>query len=176
MWTRSFAGGKHSRVRAPYRNRRAERSMTSRRRTVTDDNNPKKLDPTGVGYRNPPKQSRFRKGVSGNPKGRPKGAFNLATVLWRTLQERVVVNENGVRRTVPKLEAALKQLVNQAASGDLAAIRQLTALTVFTQPEAGGARNESVLAETDLKVLSGVVKRIQQFAKPGDDSNDDEEK
>ena len=143
---------------------------------MTDDNNPRKLDPTGVGYRNPPKHSRFAKGISGNPKGRPKGAFNLATVLWRTLQERVVVNENGVRRTVPKLEAALKQLVNQAASGDLAAIRQLTALTVFTQPESDGARMDSVLAETDLKVISGVVKRIQQFAKSGDESNHDEEK
>lgn len=143
---------------------------------MDDEINPKKPDAAGVGYGNPPKQSRFRKGVSGNPKGRPKGALNLATVLWRTLQERVVVNENGVRRTVPKLEAALKQLVNQAASGDLAAIRQLTALTVFTQPDTNGARQESVLAETDLKVISGVVKRIQQFAKPGDESSHDEEK
>lgn len=143
---------------------------------MSDENNPKKPDPTGVGYGNPPKHSRFAKGVSGNPKGRPKGAFNLATVLWRTLQERVVVNENGVRRTVPKLEAALKQLVNQAASGDLTAIRQLTALTVFTQPEADGVRKETVLAETDLKVISGVVKRIQQFAKPGDEFTHDEEK
>jgi len=143
---------------------------------VSEENNPKKPDAAIVGYGNPPKHSRFAKGVSGNPKGRPKGALNLATVLWRTLQERVVVNENGVRRTVPKLEAALKQLVNQAASGDLAAIRQLTALAAFTQPEASGSGNESVLADTDLKVISGVVKRIQQFAKPGDDSNDDEEK
>jgi len=86
------------------------------------------------------------------------------------------VNENGIRRTVPKIEAALKQLVNQAASGDLAAIRQLTALAAFTQPEASVARNESVLAETDLRVISGVVKRIQQFAKPGEESTHDEEK
>ena len=143
---------------------------------MSEENNPKKPDAAGVGYGNPPKQSRFRKGVSGNPKGRPKGALNLATVLWRTLQERVVVNENGIRRTVPKIEAALKQLVNQAASGDLAAIRQLTALAAFTQPEASVARNESVLAETDLRVISGVVKRIQQFAKPGEESTHDEEK
>lgn len=141
-----------------------------------DEIKPEKSDTSGVGYGNPPEHTRFRKGASGNPKGRPKGALNLATVLWRTLQERVVVNENGVRKTVPKLEAALKQLVNQAASGDLAAIRQLTALAAFTQPEAGGTRKESVLAENDLKVISGVVKRIQQFATSGDDSTHDDEK
>ena len=73
----------------------------------------------------PPQHSRFRKGLSGNPKGRPKVRRNLATVLERTLQEKVVIKENGVRRTVTKLEAAVKQLVNKAASGDLVAIRQL---------------------------------------------------
>jgi hypothetical protein len=81
-----------------------------------------------VGFGKPPKQSRFQKGASGNPKGRPKGKRNLVTVLQRTLQETVVIKENGMRRTVTKLEAAIKQLVDKAASGDLAALRHLTAL------------------------------------------------
>jgi hypothetical protein len=116
-----------------------------------------------VGFGNPPKTSQFRKGSSGNPKGRPKGRRNLATVLERTLQEKVVINENGVRRTITKLEAAMKQLVNQAASGDLGAMRQLSAL-------AGAAEEERVapptreLDQDDQKVMENVLKRFKQSA------------
>ena len=61
------------------------------------------LDTERVGYGNPPKHTRFRKGESGNPQGRPKGTLNMATVLARTLRERVVINENGQRKVVTKL-------------------------------------------------------------------------
>jgi hypothetical protein len=69
-----------------------------------------------VGYCHPPESARFTKGQSGNPKGRPKGSLNVATVFIKTLREKVVINENGQRKTVTKLEAAIKQLVNKAAS------------------------------------------------------------
>jgi hypothetical protein len=71
-----------------------------------------------VGYCRPPLTTRFRPGQSGNPRGRPKGARNLSTVVAAALSERVAVNENGRRRRITKLEAAIKQLVNRAASGE----------------------------------------------------------
>lgn len=126
--------------------------------------------PYNVGFGKPPKPNQFRKGFSGNPKGRPKGRRNLATVLERTLQEKVVINENGVRRTVSKLEAAVKQLVNQAASGDLSAMRQLAAL-------AGSAEDEQLalptrqLDQDDQKVMENVLKRFKQFANGEDNEN-----
>ena len=51
-------------------------------------------------YRKPPMHTRFKKGQSGNPRGRP--AKNLATLLAAALNEKVIVTENGKRRQVTK--------------------------------------------------------------------------
>jgi hypothetical protein len=81
-----------------------------------------------VGYRKPPQHSRFKKGQSGNPKGRPKRSESFARLARRTLDERIVIKENGERRTITKLQAALKQLINKAATGDARAIREIIKL------------------------------------------------
>jgi len=123
-----------------------------------------------VGFGKPPKHTRFHKGVSGNPKGRPKGSRNLATVLARALREKVVVNENGRRRTVSKFDAAVAQLVNKSASGDLVALRQLMALAGSVENQTGGAP-EKTLTETDNKVVQNVLKRIESRSR--EDKDDD---
>jgi hypothetical protein len=130
-----------------------------------DDNKP-----YSVGFGKPPKPTQFRKGLSGNPKGRPKSSRNLETVLERTLKEKVVINENGVRRTVTKLEAAVKQLVNQAASGDLSAMRQLLALASSVEEEQVGPPPR-LLDQNDQKVLENFVKRIKQSANREENEN-----
>ena len=84
-----------------------------------------------VGYKKPPADSRFEPGQSGNPQGRPKGTLNFATTLLKTLRERVVINENGRRKEITKLQAAVKQLVNKAASGALRALNQLNGCHAF---------------------------------------------
>jgi len=78
-----------------------------------------------VGYRRPPRRSQFKPGLSGNPKGRPRGSRNASTLLDEALKERVTVSENGRRRNVSKLEVILTQLVNTAAKGDHRATRLL---------------------------------------------------
>jgi hypothetical protein len=115
-----------------------------------------------VGYGKPPKQSRFKKGQSGNPKGRPKGALNVETVLSRVLRERVVINQNGRRKVVTKLEAALMQLVNKSASGDPRALRLLLDLT--SSYEERSHKDEAapfVFGEADLKLLNSLASRYQ---------------
>ena len=57
-----------------------------------------------VGYRRPPIVTRFRPGQSGNPRGRPRGARSVSTVIAAALSERVAVTENGQRRHISKLE------------------------------------------------------------------------
>jgi Family of unknown function (DUF5681) len=71
-----------------------------------------------VGYGKPPRHTRFKKGQSGNPKGRPKGSQNLTTLLSEALNERVIVNENGGRRRITMRRAIIKQLVKRSATAD----------------------------------------------------------
>ncbi len=115
-----------------------------------------------VGYGKPPMRTRFKPGQSGNPKGRPKGSLNLATVLVRTLREQVVVNEGGQRKTVTKLEAAVKQLANKAASGDLGALRQLFMLVdTVEQRSQEAATPMTSLDAADQEVVQGMLKRFE---------------
>jgi Family of unknown function (DUF5681) len=118
---------------------------------------------TEIGYAKPPVHSRFRKGQSGNPQGRPKGRLNIATVLEKTLHEKVVINENGRRRTITKLEAAVKQLVNKAATGDLRALHHLTALAKSAEEKSVAAEaNEpqEEMGASDQKILQGILSRF----------------
>jgi hypothetical protein len=125
--------------------------------------------PYGVGFGKPPEQSRFVKGQSGNPSGRPKGSKNLATVLDRELRQRVVINENGQRKVITKLEAAVKQVVNKAAAGDLCALKQLHALVRSAEESASEQipQNE-ILRGDDEKVMQGILKRLEAARKEGD--------
>jgi hypothetical protein len=77
-----------------------------------------------VGYRKPPKTTRFRAGASGNPKGRPKGSNNLATDLSAELNEQITVRE-GARRAGSRSNGPwIKLLTAQALKGD---VRETTA-------------------------------------------------
>ncbi len=127
-----------------------------------------------VGYCNPPERTRFKKGRSGNPQGRPRGTFNMATVLERTLREKVVINENGKRKTITKLEAAIKQLTNKAASGELKALQLLSALVRSAEDRPGQAPiSKPALEEVDEKVFLGILKRFEAAGKKDQGDSDE---
>lgn len=78
-----------------------------------------------IGYRRPPPSGQFKKGSSGNPKGRPKGSKNFMTLLEQELSQPVVVNEGGRRKTVTRLQAMVKRMVGAALQGEPKAVLTL---------------------------------------------------
>jgi hypothetical protein len=78
-----------------------------------------------VGYRRPPVSGQFKKGASGNPKGRPKGSKNFLTLLEKELAQKIVVNENGKKRSITRLQAMVKRMVAGALQGDHKALLSL---------------------------------------------------
>jgi len=123
-----------------------------------------------VGFGKPPERTRFKKGRSGNPRGRPKDVKNLATLLGKTLSERVIISEHGRRRSISKLEAAVKQLVNKAASGDPKFMQQLLALVQLVECRAdASAPLAEPLTEADRRVIEGISERISRQHRKGDE-------
>jgi len=76
-----------------------------------------------VGYRKPPKATQFKKGHSGNRKGRPKGSKNFSTYVDYALSCKVSVKEDGKVRKITVLEATLARLSQKALEGDIRAIK-----------------------------------------------------
>ena len=88
-----------------------------------------------VGPGKPPLRTRFKKGQSGNPRGRsPK---NLATLLADALNEKVYVTIDGRRRKITNREAIITQMVNKSASADLRATKMLIDMLKDAEKKAG---------------------------------------
>ena len=113
-----------------------------------------------VGYQKPPKATRFAKGQSGNPSGRPKGKRNWATTLHAALEQKVTITENGRQRQVTKLEAATMQLVNKAAAGDAHAIRLMLQIVPSMEAIIHKVGASALSSAQDRIVLDELLKRM----------------
>jgi len=71
-----------------------------------------------VGYKRPPKTTQFRRGQSGNPRGRPKHTRNLKTDLAEELASPISITVQGRAATVSKQKALIMALMTKAMKGD----------------------------------------------------------
>jgi hypothetical protein len=123
-------------------------------------------DKTGeyeVGYGKPPRHTRFAKGQSGNPRGRPCGAKSFTTLLEEALNEAVTVTENGGRRKVSKRRAIVTQLVNRSVTADFRATKLLFDIMRENERRTEPASPETAeFSEADQKVLEQIRSRFSK--------------
>lgn len=106
-----------------------------------------------VGFGKPPKEHQFRPGQSGNPKGRPKDARNLATDLKEELEEKIVVTEGGRQKEMSKQRAMVKTLVAKALKGDTRAAQTLITLKLGVEQAESDRPGEEILPADDKALL-----------------------
>ncbi|MGH6678539.1 MAG: DUF5681 domain-containing protein [Bradyrhizobium sp.] len=111
---------------------------------------------------NPPKHTQFRKGVSGNPKGRPKGSKNLRTLIMEAAQHPVTATIGGQQRTISSIQATTMQLAAKAAGGNHAAMVQFLDRIDEIETRAAAKPTQFPLSAPDLEVLRAVYERMIQ--------------
>jgi hypothetical protein len=82
----------------------------------------KNHDSDGVGYGKPPLHTRFKRGQSGNPAGRPRGIQNIGWAVSAELSKPVLTRRGNKRSKVTRRELNVLQVVNKALRGDVRAL------------------------------------------------------
>jgi hypothetical protein len=120
------------------------------------------MDGDKVGYGRPPKRTQWKKGQSGNPSGRPKGSASLGEDLKKELAEVIEVMEGGRRKRITKQRAAMKQVANKAARGDLKAFGLLTVLSARWIDPAAASSGPLIPSAADQKIVEDFIEREVQ--------------
>jgi len=139
-------------------------------------------DDYDIGYGKPPITTRFKKGRSGNPKGRSKGTKNLKTDLAEELRQTVAVREGETTRSVTKQRAMVKALMAKAIKGDTRAagkiIDLINALLGLDQKQGRArpltAEEEALIEVLKAKESSEVEASQYQEPMPAGSSGSDE--
>lgn len=116
-----------------------------------------------VGYGKPPKQNQFKKGQSGNPKGRPKKSRSRSTLMEEELNLTITVKEGKQTITMSKSEAIIKQLVNKAIKGDARAANIVLEHLQEMEPDSKVAQ---AISNNDREILNDF---LENQSKQNDD-------
>jgi hypothetical protein len=119
---------------------------------------------TDVGYGRPPVHSRFKKGRSGNPRGRPKHSRNLKTIIRQAFTDRITVREGETRRSITKIEGVVLRQVEAALKGN-----ERAALAVLKMASQVGLLEDAAAGPDDTALTSveqQLIDNLLQAASP----------
>ena len=106
-----------------------------------------------VGYGKPPREHQFRKGMSGNPRGRKKtksarAGSSLAERVYEMSQDSISVTIKGQPTTMTVEAMLIHRLIQKAADGSSRHILQLLELL-----EKGREKHQSSMLPEDMERL-----------------------
>lgn len=127
-----------------------------------------------VGYGKPPKSGQFKKGQTGNPKGRPKGSLDLSTYVQQMLSAQVTVTEGGKRKRVNSLQATLMRLAEKSLKGDMRAIEKVLSLAADMADELEARSEGRKISGRDKEIMEWFKQSVRESDKThGGEQGDD---
>jgi hypothetical protein len=85
-------------------------------------------------YKNPPKKSQFKKGMSGNPKGRPKRKPPaVSEIIDNVLNATAEYRERGQTKVAMRRELIIRTYINRALKGDVKSAETLLKMRAHAQ-------------------------------------------
>ena len=125
-----------------------------------------------VGYGKPPRETRFRPGRSGNPRGRPKKPKSIQERFERELARKVPVRDDDRVRKIPKIDLWVRRVIADAIQGSHQASRILIEMRAASDEEiAKGVAEKNIeeLTAEDLEILDRYLARVDLDARSAKD-------
>jgi hypothetical protein len=127
-----------------------------------------------VGYGKPPTSTRFEKGKSGNPRGRPKGVKNqmpalneerLRNIIVAEAYRTIKVKDGSKEVTVPIAQAVIRSMAVNAVRGDQRSQKMFTDLVNTTEIKHKQLYDEFLQTMIDYKL--GWEAQIDNYKQQG---------
>jgi hypothetical protein len=131
---------------------------------------PKDRRKASSNYRKPPVKDQFKKGISGNPAGRPRKKSGGITDRFSTmaLEEAtrpITVREGDKVFKIPALQALFRTMFRAAAQGDSKAARQL--LEVIARAEGGRVATATEILEFATQYKEINLENFEKYKQEG---------